>query len=271
MPQLTARNLQLGYLNHLVIEDVSLRFPAGKITALVGVNGSGKSTILKALARLLKPQRGDVLLDGQSIYDVPTKMLARQLTLLTQSPRAPAHLSVYDLVSYGRFPFRKGLSALRAADHQAIARALSLTHLEALAQREVATLSGGQRQRAWVAMALAQETPLLLLDEPTTHLDMGHGLELLELLKSLNQTQGRTIIMVLHDLNNASRYAHHMVALASGKVAAEGTPKEVMTRANLRRIFQVEADMIQDPQSGATLCIAQRYIGEAKAEGAHKA
>ena len=253
-PQLHTHNLSLGY-DQIVVPELSLELPVGKLTALVGANGSGKSTILRALARTLKPKGGAAYLDGKAIYELPTRVVARQLALLPQHPEAPGELSVLELVSYGRFPYQGVLGSPGRDDRRAVARALEQTGLTALAQRPVGTLSGGQRQRAWIALALAQETGVLLLDEPTTHLDMAHQLEVLGLLETLNRDEGRTIIMVVHDLNHASRYAEHLVAIARGVVAVTGTPAQVMTPETLRRVFGVEADVITDPRSGAPLCV----------------
>lgn len=254
MPRLHTHNLSLGY-DRLVVPDLSLEVPVGKLTALVGANGSGKSTVLRALARILKPKGGAVYLDGKAIHQLSTRQVAKQLALLPQNPGAPAELTVLELVSYGRFPHQHILGGPTRDDRRAVRQALVQTGMTALATRPVGTLSGGQRQRAWIAMALAQETDVLLLDEPTTHLDMAHQLEVLGLLEALNHDEGRTTVMVVHDLNHASRYAQHIVAIAHGKVVVAGTPAEVMTPETLRRVFAVEADIVTDPRSGVPLCI----------------
>ena len=254
MPRLHTHNLSLGY-DRRVVSELSLELPVGKITALVGANGSGKSTILRALARLLKPTSGAAYLDGKAIHELPTRQVARRLALLPQHPDAPEDLTVLELVSYGRFPHRGVLSSPTLDDQRAVRQALAQTGMTALTERPVGTLSGGQRQRAWIALALAQETGVLLLDEPTTHLDMAHQLEVLELLETLNRDEGRTTVMVVHDLNHASRYAQHLVAIVDGKVAKAGTPAQVMTPETLRRVFAVEADIVADPRSGVPLCI----------------
>ncbi len=259
-PQLHTHNLSLGY-DQIVVPELSLELPVGKLTALVGPNGSGKSTILRALARTLKPRGGAAYLDGKAVHTLPTRLVARQLALLPQHPDAPGELSVLELVSYGRFPYRSILGSPGRDDRRAVERALEQTGLTALAQRPVGTLSGGQRQRAWIALALAQETGVLLLDEPTTHLDMAHQLEVLELLETLNR-EGRTIVMVVHDLNHASRYAEHLVAIARGVVVVAGTPAQVMTPETLRRVFGVEADIVTDPRSGAPLCVPYGVVRE---------
>lgn len=255
MSQLHTERLSLGYFESLIVDKLDLSVPTGKITALVGANGSGKSTILKALARIMKPRDGAAYLDGKAIHALSTKQVAKQLAILPQNPDAPEGLTVKELVSYGRFPHQKGFGGLTKEDHKMIGWALSITGMTIFAERPVGSLSGGQRQRAWIAMALAQETEVLLLDEPTTFLDMAHQLEVLKLLQKLNSDEGRTIIMVVHDLNHASRYAHHMVAIAEGAVIAEGSPAEVMTHDMLRRVFAIEADIVPDPRTGVPLCI----------------
>jgi iron complex transport system ATP-binding protein len=242
-------------LDELIVRDLTLSIPEGRITALVGANGSGKSTILKAMARILKPRGGAVYLDGKAIHSQPTKVVAQQLAILPQSPDAPDGLTVRELVSYGRFPYQTGFGLQSDHDRAVIAEALRLTQMEGFATRPVGELSGGQRQRAWIAMALAQDTPIMLLDEPTTFLDMGHQLEVLHLLDRLNQRDGRTIIMVVHDLNHASRYAQHLVAIRQGEVVAQGAPREIMTLELLREVFGIEADIFIDPRTGAPLCI----------------
>lgn len=255
MSTLHTKQLSLGYQDALIVEDLSLSIPTGKINALVGANGSGKSTILKALARILKPRGGAAYLDGKAIHRQSTKQVARRLAILPQNPDAPDGLTVSELVAYGRFPYQQGFGGLTEEDRHTVDWALSKTGMTVFAKRPVGSLSGGQRQRAWIAMALAQGTEVLLLDEPTTFLDMAHQLEVLRLLERLNHEERRTIVMVVHDLNHASRYAHHMVAIAEGKVVAEGCPHKVMTPEMLRRVFAIEADIIADPRTGVPLCI----------------
>ncbi|NQX70221.1 ABC transporter ATP-binding protein [Paenibacillus alba] len=255
MHRLVADKLNISYGEHLIVENLNLSIPTGKITALVGANGSGKSTILKSMARIMKPQRGTVLLDGKSIHSQSTKEVAKQLAILPQNPIAPEGLTVAELVGYGRFPHQRAMGSLSKEDNQVIEWAIEVTGLMQFADRPVDQLSGGQRQRAWIAMALAQQTDLLFLDEPTTFLDMAHQLEVLKLLEELNREQGRTIIMVVHDLNHATRYAQHVVAIQAGKVMREGTPAEVVTSETLREIFNVEADIVPDPRTGVPICI----------------
>lgn len=259
--RLNTEDLTIGYAEHTIVNGLNLSIPTGKITALVGANGSGKSTILKTMARIMKPKSGSVMLDGKSIHNFSTKEVARQLAILPQNPTAPDGLTVSELISYGRFPHQKGLGTMTAEDRSIIAKAISVTGMEPFQDRPIDRLSGGQRQRAWIAMALAQETDILFLDEPTTFLDMAHQLEVLQLLQKLNEEEGRTIVMVVHDLNHASRYAQHMVAIKSGNVISEGTPNEVMTPEVLREVFGIEADIVPDPRTGVPLCLPYELAG----------
>ncbi|MBU5437123.1 ABC transporter ATP-binding protein [Tissierella sp. MSJ-40] len=252
---MNTKNLDIGYNENLIVKELNLEIPIGKITALVGANGSGKSTILKTMARIMSPKEGTVLLDGKSIHAQSTKEVAKQLAILPQNPTAPDGLTVYELVNYGRFPHQQGFGALSTEDKRIINWALEMTGMNKFYNRPVDQLSGGQRQRAWIAMALAQQTDILFLDEPTTFLDMAHQLEVLKLLEKLNREEKRTIIMVVHDLNHASRYAQHMVAIRSGTVVSEGAPEKVMTQKVLREVFGIEADIILDPRIGVPLCI----------------
>jgi iron complex transport system ATP-binding protein len=251
---LRTEHLTLSYDTIPIVDALDLETPAGKITVLVGPNGCGKSTLLRGLARLLKPKGGAVLLDGAAIYTLPTKELARQLGILPQGPVAPDGITVRELVAQGRYPHQAWFQQWSPADEEAAHKALTLTGLLELADRPVDTLSGGQRQRAWIAMTLAQDTRLILLDEPTTYLDLAHQLEVLELLAQLNE-EGKTIVMVLHDLNHAARCAHHVVALRAGRLIAQGRPAEVITEALVREVFGVESRVIPHPVSGVPLCL----------------
>lgn len=255
MERLYTEKLNIAYFDRMIVENLNLSIPAGKITALVGANGSGKSTILKTLARMIRPVGGTVFLDGKSIHRQSTKDVAKQLAILPQSPSAPDGLTVYELISYGRFPHQQGFGTLSSQDKEMIRWAIHVTGMSAFSNRPVDQLSGGQRQRAWIAMALAQGTDMLFLDEPTTYLDMAHQLEVLHLLKQLNEEQQRTIVMVVHDLNHATRYAEHMVAIKEGRVISEGTPQQVMTGDVLREVFGIEADIVPDPRTGVPLCL----------------
>ena len=265
MSRLRAEELSLGYEDNIIIEGMSLQIPAGKVTALVGGNGSGKSTLLKGLARILKPHSGGVYLDGTMIHSLPTREVAKTLAILPQGPETPEGLTVAELVMYGRFPYRKPIVGITQEDRDAVTRALSLTDMDGLAERPLDALSGGQRQRAWIAMALAQETQILLLDEPTTFLDMAHQLEVLRLLEDLHQQEGRTIVMVLHDLNQASRFADHIIAIVKGRIVAQGAPRDVRNPETRRAVFGIDADIIDDPRTGCRLCIPYQLARAARA------
>jgi iron complex transport system ATP-binding protein len=255
MSKLRTEKVTLGYDGGAVIKDLTASVPAGRITSVVGPNGCGKSTLLRSLARLMKPRSGAVYLDGDAIFNLPTREVAKRLGILPQSPEAPEGLTVRELAAQGRYPHQRWFQQWSREDERAVEKALEITGVLHLADRPLDTLSGGQRQRAWISMALAQETGTLLLDEPTTFLDMAHQLEVLQLLSRLNREEGRTILMVLHDLNNASRYSHHMIALSGGGIFAAGPPREVMTPGLLREVFRVEADIVTDPRTGVPLCI----------------
>jgi iron complex transport system ATP-binding protein len=254
MKTLHADSLSLAYDGVSIIEGLNLEAPAGRITALVGPNGCGKSTLLRGLARLLKPKGGMVYLDGKAIHSLPTKQVAQQIGLLPQSPIAPAGLTVYELVAQGRYPHQSWFQQWSAEDARCTNEALAITNLTHMADRPLDTLSGGQRQRAWIAMALAQETEILLLDEPTTFLDLAYQLEVLDLLHDLNE-RGRTIIMVLHDLNQACRYADHVVAMRDGMIMAQGAPQSVMTPELIKEVFNLNCQIVADPISGTPLCV----------------
>lgn len=254
MSTLQTQALTLAYDSTPIIEGLDLAIPSGRITALVGPNGCGKSTLLRGMARLLTPRGGAVYLDGKLIFKLPTKELARRLGILPQSPTAPEGLTVRELVAQGRYPHQHWFQQWSHEDEHMTARALQITGMTALADRPVDALSGGQRQRAWIAMTLAQNTAIILLDEPTTFLDMAHQIEVLQLLQRLNH-EGRTIVLVVHDLNLAARYAHHMIALRDGRVVTAGLPAEVMTPQMLREVFHVEADIIPDPRNGVPVCL----------------
>ncbi|MDZ8184098.1 MAG: ABC transporter ATP-binding protein [Nostoc sp. ChiSLP02] len=255
MKGLSAKNLSLAYDGATIIRDLNLAIPCGQITALVGANGCGKSTLLRGLARLLKPCSGIVYLDGNSIFNLSPKELAQQLGILPQGPVAPEGLTVKDLVAQGRYPYQNWLQQWSAKDEKIVQQALEITDLLNLADRALDTLSGGQRQRAWIAMSLAQDTDILLLDEPTTFLDLAHQIEILDLLYDLNQTQGRTIVMVLHDLNQACRYADYLVAVKEGRIFAAGEPKLVMTQEMVQEVFGLECLIILDPIMDTPMCV----------------
>ncbi|WP_255513476.1 ABC transporter ATP-binding protein [Homoserinibacter sp. GY 40078] len=253
--RLRAESVTLAYGDRVVVRDLDLTIETGRITAIVGANGCGKSTLLRALARLLAPRRGRIVLDGAAIGSRPTKEVARILGLLPQSPIAPEGIVVADLVGRGRHPHQRMLSRWSTRDDEAVAAALEATGISDLADRSVDELSGGQRQRVWIAMALAQETDILLLDEPTTFLDVAHQIEVLDLLADLNRDRGTTIVMVLHDLNLAARYADTIVAMRDGTLAACGTPAEVVTDSFVEEVFGMRTRVIPDPVSGSPLIV----------------
>lgn len=257
MPQLAAHNLTLAYDQTEVVRDLAMSIPSGKVTALIGPNGCGKSTLLRGMARLMAPKAGTVLLDGKAIARLPSKEVARHLGVLPQGPVAPEGMTVRELVSQGRYPHQSLLRQWSERDAEAVAWALDTTRLNDLAERPLDTLSGGQKQRAWIAMTLAQETPVLLLDEPTTYLDMAHQVEILSLLDELNEREGRTIVMVLHDINQACRYAHHLVAMKDGAVIAQGDPREIVDHGLVCDVFGIECSVVRDPVSGTPLCLPQ--------------
>jgi iron complex transport system ATP-binding protein len=252
---LSAHDVRLSYDDRVVVDGLSLTIPTGQVTVIVGANACGKSTLLRGLARLLKPRGGHVLLDGEDIHRLSTKVVARRLGLLPQSPIAPEGITVQDLVGRGRNPHQGWLRQFSPADEAAVDEALRATEIGDLADRVVDELSGGQRQRVWIALALAQGTPLMLLDEPTTFLDLAHQIEVLDLLARLNATDGRTIVLVLHDLNLACRYAHHLVAMKDGAVVAEGRPDAVITPETVADVFGLVCEVIDDPVAGTPLVL----------------
>lgn len=262
---ITTRRLTLAYEGNAVIQGLDLAIPKGQVTTLVGPNGCGKSTLLRGMARLLKPQQGTVYLEGHAMAHLPTKELAKRLGILPQSPSAPEGLTVRELVAQGRYPHQNWLKQWSREDELKVDVAIATTHLYEFANRPLDTLSGGQRQRAWIAMALAQDTDILLLDEPTTYLDLAHQIEVLDLLHDLNTQQGKTIVMVLHDLNQACRYADQVVALRSGVVYAQGTPQTVMTETLVRDVFGLDSRIIRDPVVGTPLCIPISRVRSLKA------
>ncbi len=252
---LVADGVTLGYGDRVIVDGLELHVPAGRITTIVGANACGKSTLLKSMARLLTPAAGSVLLDGKSIHRLPTRQVARILGLLPQSPIAPDGIAVSDLVSRGRHPHQGALARWTREDDEAVSRALDATGTAHLADRAVDELSGGQRQRVWIAMALAQETDVLLLDEPTTFLDISHQIDVLDLLTDLNRERGTTVVMVLHDLNLAARYADHLVAMAGGRIVAAGRSEDVLTEQTVRDVFGLDSRIIADPLTGRPMIV----------------
>ncbi|WP_432066661.1 ABC transporter ATP-binding protein [Streptomyces sp. C10-9-1] len=255
MQRLTAEQVTLAYDQRVIAEDLSVEIPDHSFTVIVGPNACGKSTLLRALSRMLRPTRGRVLLDGQAIHTLPARKVARTLGLLPQSSVAPDGITVADLVARGRYPHQGLLRQWSAQDERIVQESMAATGVRELGERYVDELSGGQRQRVWIAMALAQQTPLLLLDEPTTFLDIQHQLEVLDLCAELHESQGRTLVAVLHDLNQAARYATHLIALRDGRVVAEGPPEDVVTAELVEHVFQVRSQIIEDPESGTPLVV----------------
>jgi ABC-type cobalamin/Fe3+-siderophores transport system ATPase subunit len=252
---LHASGLSLSYGGRVVVPDLDVSIPTGQITVIVGANACGKSTLLRGLGRLLKPVGGSVVLDGRDIHSMPTRQVATRLGLLPQTPTAPDGITVADLVGRGRFPHQRWYRQWSPDDAEAVARALAVTGTTDLAGRAVDELSGGQRQRVWIAMTLAQGTPLLLLDEPTTYLDLAHQVEVLDLLADLNEDEGRTIVIVLHDLNLAARYASHLIAMADGRIVAEGSPTDVVTAELVEEVFGLPCRVIPDPLTDTPLVL----------------
>ena len=266
---LHAEKLTLAYDHNVIVKELGVTIPEGKITALVGPNGCGKSTLLRGLARLLKPKTGSVYLDGEVIAKLSTKTVAKKLGILPQGPTAPEGLTVRELVAQGRYPHQGFFQQWSKEDEAALAWALETTRMVKFADRPLDALSGGQRQRAWIAMTLAQATPILLLDEPTTFLDMAHQVEVLSLLDELNEREGRTVVMVLHDINQACRYAHHLIALKAGEIIAQGSPREIIDAGLISAVFGLACSVVPDPVSGTPLCVPQscplRVMREARA------
>ena len=246
-----AEQLVAGYDNKTVIQEVSLTIPSNKISVIIGANASGKSTLLKTLARLIKPISGKINLDGKSITKIPSKQLARVLGLLPQSPIVPEGISVADLVGRGRFPHQSMLSGWTKKDYEAVAETMRIMDITKLANHNIDELSGGQRQRVWIAMALAQQTDILFLDEPTTFLDITYQVEILDMLTDLNQKMGTTIVMVLHDINLSARYADNIFAIHNGKLVAEGEPSNVITSSLVKDVFGLDCIVVEDPISGS--------------------
>ncbi|HIS92255.1 MAG TPA: ABC transporter ATP-binding protein [Candidatus Alectryocaccomicrobium excrementavium] len=263
MNSIVTRRLKVGYDGVIIVPGFDVELRKGKITSIIGANGCGKSTVLKAIGRILPAEGGTVIVNDVDIKTMKSRDVAKWLAILPQTPTAPGTLTCEELVAYGRYPYQKGMGRLTKEDRDVVSWALEATGMLEFRQREIACLSGGQRQRVWVAMALAQQTNIVLLDEPTTYLDLSHQLEVLEILKHLNREQGTTIVMVLHDLNLASRYSDYLLAMKDGQIARYGTPEEVMTRDVLAECFFIDGDVVTDRRSGKPVCLSYDLL-EAK-------
>jgi len=254
------KDIRVGYEEKTILHDLSLEIPYGKITTIIGSNGCGKSTLLKAMTRIIAHQRGQIIIDGKDIRKVNTKDLAKKLAILPQNPESANGLLVKELVSYGRFPYQKGFGGLTKQDNEIIDWALEVTRTNEMSDKPVDALSGGQRQRVWIALALAQDTDTIFLDEPTTYLDMAHQLEVLELLWRLNKQENKTIVMVLHDLNQAARFSDYIIALSNGKLVRAGNAEEVVTREVLMNVFNIDAVITTDPRTNKPICITYDLV-----------
>lgn len=264
MSILRIENLETNYEKFTVFKDLNLEIKKGLVTTIIGPNGCGKSTLLKTIGRIIKQKSGSVYLQGQELHKIHTKQIAKHLALLPQNPVAPAQLKVEELISYGRYPHRNNVNKLTKEDKATIEWAMDITKTLSFRNREIANLSGGQRQKVWLAMALAQQTEILLLDEPTTYLDMAHQLEVLQIVERLNREQKKTIVMVLHDINHASRFSHQIITMKEGEIVKIGTPGEIITPAVLEEVFRIHARVMIDPANGAPVCFGYDNLSEQK-------
>ncbi|MDI7743180.1 ABC transporter ATP-binding protein [Lysinibacillus fusiformis] len=259
-------NLSSGYEDNLILNGLNVIIPEGKITTIIGPNGCGKSTLLKTVGRILKKDFGEIYLQEQNMEELSTKEIAQHLAILSQSPTAPFQLKVEELVSYGRYPHRKNVNRLTKKDIEMIDWAMEATNTVEFRHKKLAQLSGGQRQRVWLAMALAQETKILLLDEPTTYLDMAHQLEVLNIVKELNKRHGCTVVMVLHDINHAARYSDGLIAMRKGQIIQCGTPQQIITTEVLKEVFQIHAKVLQDEETNSPICFSYDILKQQATE-----
>ncbi|UXR80771.1 ABC transporter ATP-binding protein [Staphylococcus sp. IVB6218] len=260
MSRLTGKEVTIGYGDRVIVNNLDVVIPDGKITSIIGPNGCGKSTLLKALSRLLQTKNGEILLDGKNIQMQPTKEVAKKIAILPQSPDVADGLTAGELVSYGRFPHQKGFGRLSEQDKEEIDWAMRVTGTIDFKHRAVNDLSGGQRQRVWIAMALAQKTDIIFLDEPTTYLDISHQLEILELVQELNAEHGTTIIMVLHDINQAIRFSDHLITMKSGQIVRQGETQDVLCNEILEEVFNIEAELSTDPRTGKPMLVTYNLL-----------
>ena len=261
MEAISVKNLSVAYEDNLIIDDMNLSIPKGKISIIIGANGCGKSTLLKTIARVIKPKNGDIFINEKNIKIQKEKNIATQVAFLPQGPVCPSGITVKELVAFGRFPHQKLIGGLKAHDKEIIDWAIEETGLTDFEDREIENLSGGQRQRAWIAMTLAQETDIIMLDEPTTYLDMSYQLEVLQVLEKLNKEKNITIVMVLHELNNACRFASNIIGLKKGKIICEGTPMEAITKENLKEIYGIDGKLQLSENKNYPICIDYELIG----------
>lgn len=260
MSRLATNDLSVGYGKEPIIDNLSVEIPDKQITSIIGSNGCGKSTLLKAITRIIPYEGGTALLDGSQIATMKTKDVAKKMAILPQTPDSASGLTVGELVSYGRFPHQNGFGRLKQQDIEAIHWAMEVTAILPFKHRTVDALSGGQRQRVWIAMALAQETDIILLDEPTTYLDMAHQLDVLQLLERLNKEEGRTIVMVLHDINQAARFSDFLIAMRAGQIIQSGSPQEVFTKKMLRHVYEIDGEIGKDPRTGKPMCMTYDLV-----------
>lgn len=266
MNRLEGKQLTINYGDRDIVRHLDVTIPDGKVTSIIGPNGCGKSTLLKALSRIIDVKHGEVVLDGKNIHQQPTKEVAKKIAILPQSPDVADGLSVAELVSYGRFPYQKGFGRLTAEDRKEIDWAMRVTGTYDFKEKNVNDLSGGQRQRVWIAMALAQKTDIIFLDEPTTYLDIAHQLEILELVRTLNEQENCTIVMVLHDINQAIRFSDHIIAMKNGDIIASGNTVEVLTKSVLETVFNIDAELGTDPRNGKPMLITYDLVRKDKSE-----
>ena len=262
MEAISVKNLSVSYENNIIIEDMNLSIPKGKISIMIGANGCGKSTLLKTISRINKPKSGDIFINNKNIKKIKEKNIAKEVAFLPQGPICPSGITVRELVAFGRFPHQKVIGGLNAYDKDVIDWAIKETGLSEFADRQIENLSGGQRQRAWIAMALAQETEIIMLDEPTTYLDMSYQLEVLEVLQKLNKEKNITVVIVLHELNNACRFADNIIGLKKGKVICEGVPREVINKETLKEIYGIDANLQESENGKYPVCIEYELFRE---------
>ncbi|MCB2297365.1 ABC transporter ATP-binding protein [Clostridium tagluense] len=262
MEAISVNNLSIGYEDNIIIENMNLSIPRGKISVIIGANGCGKSTLLKSIARVIKPKSGEIFINQKNIKSQKEKYMATQVAFLPQGPVCPSGITVKELVAFGRFPHQKIIGGLKAHDKEIIHWAIQETGLKDFEDKEIENLSGGQRQRAWIAMTLAQETDIIMLDEPTTYLDMSYQLEVLQVLEKLNKQKNITIVMVLHELNNACRFASNIIALKKGKIICQGIPKAAITKENLKEIYGIDGRLQLSENKNYPICIEYELIRE---------